>query len=387
MVQGAHSPPVTAARRSPARYAIPARLGLAVALLVAVAPGARAQGVKVQFSTRVATGDKPQVTFVATEPLSGLSVELRDDAGRETRARFGALGKGAPARSPCRQSPAAAATAGGWWSPAGARRGEPAPFEAVVAPRLEIRIDRARVDLGARRLQARFSRPAARAEIKVFGATGGTALAEATQELGGAAAGTPLVIQWPATTGGDVGRIDLRLHDTDGFYAGVALFPWSVHIPHEEVGFATDSAGIAAAEEPKLEASLGLITAALARHRDLGPIRLYIAGHTDTVGPAYNLDLSHRRAQAIAAWFRKRGLRLPILFEGFGEHALLVATADETDEPRNRRVDYILAVEDPVLKAAAFRQLETRTVRRPPHPAGADPPTRYSPPSRGAVRA
>ena len=71
--------------------------------------------------------------------------------------------------------------------------------------------------------------------------------------------------------------------------------------------------------------------------------------------PAYNLALSQRRAQSIAAWFRKRGLRLPVLYEGFGELAPLVGTPDQTDEPRNRRVDYILAVEDPVLKATRHR--------------------------------
>jgi outer membrane protein OmpA-like peptidoglycan-associated protein len=136
----------------------------------------------------------------------------------------------------------------------------------------------------------------------------------------------------------------------------VSLYPWSVHIPHEEVTFATDSATIAAAESPKLEASYARIAEALAKHKNLGPIRLYIAGHTDTVGaPAYNLSLSQRRAQAIAAWFRKRGLRLPVLYEGFGEFAPLVGTPDQTDEPRNRRVDYILAVEDPVLKATRHR--------------------------------
>jgi len=32
-----------------------------------------------------------------------------------------------------------------------------------------------------------------------------------------------------------------------------------------------------------------------------------------------------------------------------------VATPDNTDEPRNRRVDYILSVEDPTLKATEFQ--------------------------------
>ncbi|HEX7596686.1 MAG TPA: OmpA family protein, partial [Polyangia bacterium] len=62
-----------------------------------------------------------------------------------------------------------------------------------------------------------------------------------------------------------------------------------------------------------------------------------------------------KRAAAIATWFRKNGLRIPIAYEGFGEFALLVATPDNTAEPRNRRVDYILSIEDPVLKATDFQ--------------------------------
>jgi outer membrane protein OmpA-like peptidoglycan-associated protein len=347
-------------RRHRARFApAAALLGLLGLALVALAAApARAQGVKVQFSTRVASGDKPRVTFVATEALSDLSVELQDEAGQETRARFGPLGKGAartltlPAEAGRRRYSGKVVVTRG-----GDRQESPLTFEAVVAPQLLIQIDKARVDLAARRLQARFSRPAARAEVKVVGATGGPPLTESQQDLGGRAAGEPLDIQWPALPGGgEVGRLDLRLYDPDGFYAGVSLYPWSVHIPHEEVNFATDAATIAAAEEPKLSTSLRRIADALARHRELGPIKLYIAGHTDTVGAEpYNLDLSNRRARAIAAWFRRHGLRLPILYEGFGEQAPLVGTPDQTDEPRNRRVDYILAVEDPVLPATRFQ--------------------------------
>jgi outer membrane protein OmpA-like peptidoglycan-associated protein len=118
---------------------------------------------------------------------------------------------------------------------------------------------------------------------------------------------------------------------------------------------------ITPSEEPKLAASLKLITEALTAHRQLQP-RLYIAGHTDTVGtPAHNLRLSQQRAQTIAAWFRNHGLRLPIFHEGFGEHALLVATPDQTDEPRNRRVDYILSADPPTLKATGFRAAWKKT--------------------------
>jgi outer membrane protein OmpA-like peptidoglycan-associated protein len=148
----------------------------------------------------------------------------------------------------------------------------------------------------------------------------------------------------------------VRVSDPTGAFRSYSLSPWSVYIPHEEVAFATDSAAITTAEAPKLEASLAKISDALAKHKELGGIKLYIAGHTDTVGTnKYNLALSLRRAQAIASWFRKKGLALPIAYEGFGEQALRAATPDNTDEPRNRRVDYILSVEDPVLRATDFR--------------------------------
>jgi outer membrane protein OmpA-like peptidoglycan-associated protein len=124
-------------------------------------------------------------------------------------------------------------------------------------------------------------------------------------------------------------------------------------VPHEEVNFATDSATIRDSEVPKLEQSRATIVSAVEQHKDLGSISLYIAGHTDTVGSAaHNLELSRKRARAIAAWFQKRGLPVPIAFAGFGESALVVKTGDEVDEPRNRRVDYVLAIEAPVLKTS-----------------------------------
>ncbi|MET0410467.1 MAG: OmpA family protein, partial [Polyangiaceae bacterium] len=90
-----------------------------------------------------------------------------------------------------------------------------------------------------------------------------------------------------------------------------------------------------------------------AKHGSLGTIRLFIAGHTDTVGSReHNLALSSKRARAIAAWFRKSGLSLPIAYQGFGEQALKVVTADEVDKLDNRRVDYVLGLEPPRFKVS-----------------------------------
>ena len=108
---------------------------------------------------------------------------------------------------------------------------------------------------------------------------------------------------------------------------------------------------------PKVEAAFGKITEALAKDSAAGRmhagITLYIAGHTDTVGsPTHNFKLSQDRARSIAAWFRKRGVKIPISYEGFGETSLAVKTADNIDEVKNRRADYILSDGPPTLSAA-----------------------------------
>jgi outer membrane protein OmpA-like peptidoglycan-associated protein len=72
-------------------------------------------------------------------------------------------------------------------------------------------------------------------------------------------------------------------------------------------------------------------------------MRLYIAGHTDTVGPsAKNRKLSIDRAAAIGKYFRSKGLAIPIAYAGFGEDVLKAKTADNVDERINRRADYVL---------------------------------------------
>jgi outer membrane protein OmpA-like peptidoglycan-associated protein len=220
--------------------------------------------------------------------------------------------------------------------------------------KLVVSIDRAKVDLAGHKLEVKMNRPADKVRLKVLGASGAV-LAELEQPFNGAAAGTPLVVSWTPKSDETVARIEVWGHDTKGFYAGIAIMPWSVQIPHEEVNFQTDSDVIRPSETPKLEASLKAIGEALAKHKDLGAITLFIVGHTDTVGsPEYNMALSRRRARSIAGWFKSHGIKIPIAFEGLGDAALLVKTADEVDEPRNRRVDYILALEQPKLPSGKF---------------------------------
>jgi outer membrane protein OmpA-like peptidoglycan-associated protein len=66
-----------------------------------------------------------------------------------------------------------------------------------------------------------------------------------------------------------------------------------------------------------------------------------IVGHTDTTGTSKsNHDLGLKRATTIRNWLVARGLEARLIeVASHGEADLLVATADNTAEPRNRRVE------------------------------------------------
>jgi outer membrane protein OmpA-like peptidoglycan-associated protein len=78
--------------------------------------------------------------------------------------------------------------------------------------------------------------------------------------------------------------------------------------------------------------------------RGPGVTRIEVNGFTDRSGPAdYNMGLSVRRANAVAAELVRRGVpRNEIVTRGFGEENNLVPTADGVREPQNRRVEIIL---------------------------------------------
>ncbi len=232
------------------------------------------------------------------------------------------------------------------------------PGEAFPAqdkkPSLQVQIDRDKVDLAGHKLEVKLSRAADKVKLKVVGMSGAV-LADVEKSFGGAAAGTPLEVSWTPSSEEDVAKIEVWGYDTDGYYAGVAITPWKVSVPHEELNFETDSDVIRPSEVPKLEASLQKIADTLTRYTEIGKISLFVVGHTDTMGSTeHNLTLSRKRARAIAAWFKAHGLKSPIAFEGVGKAGLLVKTADQVDEPRNRRVDYILGIEPPPLPTGDF---------------------------------
>lgn len=79
-------------------------------------------------------------------------------------------------------------------------------------------------------------------------------------------------------------------------------------------------------------------------HESMGQSRFLIEGHTDAVGDkTMNQDLSERRAATVAG-FLIQEFRLPaerLSTRGVGEEQLMVPTADNVPEPRNRRVHIV----------------------------------------------
>jgi len=226
---------------------------------------------------------------------------------------------------------------------------------AAPAATLKVAVDKGKVDMKAHRLEVKMSRPAGKVKITVYDESNAV-LADEEQDFTGRAGGTPLIVTWNPSSDAPVGKIELRAYDAQNNWVGVEIAPWFVNIPHDDVNFKTDSAEIDGTEVPKVEAAFGKIEEALAKDNASGRmhagITLYIAGHTDTVGsPTHNFKLSQDRARSIAAWFRKRGVKIPISYEGCGETSLAVKTADNIDEVKNRRADYVLSDGPPTLSS------------------------------------
>ena len=110
-----------------------------------------------------------------------------------------------------------------------------------------------------------------------------------------------------------------------------------------DVLFDFDRAEIRPEAEPELQRLSQLI-------RDEARGGVSIAGHTDSVGDdAYNLALSRRRADAVAAWLTRHGIDRGVLqTTGHGERQPIApnSTPDGGDNPegrqRNRRVDVVI---------------------------------------------
>nr|WP_242588489.1 OmpA family protein [Corallococcus macrosporus] len=317
---------------------------------------ASAEAIRVSLEGKAALGEGvPALLVHIEEPIAGFEVKLKRSDGKTVELKGG--GKPGVTRRVALEQPEGKFHYEGELVvqfPDGAEPGTmPLSFDTEVNGPLKLMVRPEDVDVPGRKLRFTLSRPAAKTEVTVTMDTGKTAFA-GDVDFKGAPAGTPLEVKWlPAE--GKVMHIRLRAYDTSDFYTGVDLYPWQVDIPHEEVTFASGRSDVPPAEKGKLDASYKSITEALNKYGRWASLRLYVLGHTDTVGSTDdNRELSLKRARSIASYFRQRGLKVPVFYEGFGEQSPAVPTPDETAEAGNRRAEYIIAVEDPSLTNAPF---------------------------------
>ena len=229
---------------------------------------------------------------------------------------------------------------------------------------LKIGYDAEHLDLDKHVLQFKPSRMPASATLAVVGEDGDE-IGHGSASYTTAPADGWLSITWTQPDHLMAMILRLRVVAADGAATNVELIPWSVAVAHEDVNFATDSAVIEPGETQKLDAAVTKIEEKIKRSEKFLKMRLYIAGHTDTVGPpAKNRKLSLDRALAIGQYFKKKGIAVPIVVAGFGEDVLKVKTPDNTDERANRRADYVLG---PVGGAPPFKgpYLKARAEWRP----------------------
>ncbi len=332
-----------------------------LAALLALAPAlAGAQPISFSLKNDVPAGQKPSLTVTAVERVLDVRLELaRPDGGRVEqkaaaldpgRSVTFPIGDGASGKTHWHGAIKLVVSGEGPWS-------YDLDFDTLVRGELKVNYQRDHLDLDKHVLEIQLSRPAGGATLTVLG-DDGSEIGEGEAKWHGEPAGTWVRIPWRQSPG-NVMKMELHVTSADGLGAKVVLAPWTVQIPHEEVNFENGSAEILASERPKLDAAYARIMEAARKAAPFVKVLLFIAGHTDTVGTREsNYRLSVDRARAIAGYFKQKGIKLPISYEGFGESILKVKTPDETPEPQNRRVDYVLAAEEPPVRGAQWKSVQ-----------------------------
>ena len=340
-----------------------ARLLAILASLSAAPQALAADALKVELVPKAQKGQgSPELVVKAQAPLARLTLELkRGSDGKRSKQEAGPVNAGREHRFALPMTRVGEERFEGTLSVRfedGQTGSMPISVAAELLAELSLTVAPGDVDLAAKTLAVAANRSLAKVQVALTSDTGtplGTEEVEGPLEEGG-----KYRVGWKQGRG-TVLRISVKGWDESGFFGGVDLFPWRVDIPHEEVHFRSGLSEIDPAELPKLEESFVQLQKAIAKYGALATIRLFIAGHTDTVGSAAsNKGLSVERARAIGRWFHKRGVKIPIQYAGFGEELLLVQTPDETDEVRNRRAEYIVAVDPPAIRGqtSSWRPLD-----------------------------
>ena len=103
------------------------------------------------------------------------------------------------------------------------------------------------------------------------------------------------------------------------------------------VSFATASSTIESRLYPTLDKIAGTLN-------EYPASTITIVGHTDSVGGGdYNLDLSRRRAAAVADYLAQRNVqRNRMIVEGRGENEPIADNGTESGRAQNRRVEMLV---------------------------------------------
>lgn len=302
------------------------------------------------INTRVEKGrGSPRVKVAILEPIAGFKLNLARSDGKTFEWKGG--GRPGVSRLIDLDQPAGKFTWKGTLTvnlPNASTAEMPLEFETLVATPLKLTLDKDKdVDLTGRTIAFSLSNVAAKAEVHLQLENGDVVDAETA--FAGEAPGTRLSIAWPETKAKPL-KISLKAYDELGTFIGVDFFPWSFEIPHEDVVFDSGKSDIRGDQLQKVADAAVQAIDAIRKFGRFADVTLYVAGHTDTVGAtATNRALSLSRARSIAVAFRKRGVSIPIRYEGFGEEALAVDTADEVAEEKNRRAQYIISIDAPRL--------------------------------------
>jgi outer membrane protein OmpA-like peptidoglycan-associated protein len=327
------------------------RLSLLAILLVlsTSAYAGDASDLGLSFKTTVQGKDQPAIVVKNTRDIKRLDIKLTDDKGKTQSLGLKMLGAGSQKTVPFKQGDGTStykANLDVVWGD-GETDTFTLEFQATRLGKLDVDIKAEDVDLDGMSLSARATNPATSIEVVITGESGEMIWSGRETFDPPAAPGEALEIRWDSPPE-KILTIQVKVTDVAGFWKGIKITPFSIEIPHEELVFDSGSAHIREDQTHKLEATWLEVDKALKKHGTLLQLKLFIAGYTDTVGDkASNRALSSSRAASIAAWFRKRGLKTPIYYAGFGEEVLAKPTPDETEEQANRRAIYILSSHTP----------------------------------------
>ena len=316
--------------------------------LLWTAPALAGNVIDVHLTDKVVAGQKPSLTISVHADLKSLELDLKRDDGKRVQISKDNVPRDSERTFELPQTKGRHRYRGmlNIKFHSGEGGSMKLDFTAQIMPSMGLTVGHKDLDLEQQALTLRAKRPLVRVDYSLTADTGQT-LGEGSFEAPRAA--TKQRLSWKQKPG-KVLKIHLVAHEEEGFSEELDLFPWSWSVPHEELVFETGQADILPAEAPKLDKSYTLLQQGLEKYGKLLPIKLYIAGHTDTVAAAdYNQRLSEKRALSIARYFRHKGFKYPIFYKGFGERVPKVETPDNTEEARNRRAEYMLAAQPPVL--------------------------------------